>query len=69
MYYIFLLLFIVYPKHVCVQLLSEEDGKPDIVKTAKKISSDYSSKKIKFKDIDIDFIDKSLKGIKGKSKK
>ena len=47
----------------CVQLLSEEDGRSDIVFTAKRIAADYSDNNIEEKQINIDNIDKSLKGM------
>ena len=46
----------------CVQLLSEEDGRTDIVNTAKLIAADYADNNMEEKQINIDNIDKSLKG-------
>ena len=54
--------FIAYPKKFCVQLLSEEDGRADIVSTAKRIAADYADNNIQEKQITIDHINKSLKG-------
>jgi len=50
----------VYPQQVSVHLLSEEDGKPDIMDTTIKLATDYSQKNISLKDIDINLIDTSL---------
>jgi len=51
---------ITYSNSVCVHLLSEEDGKPDILAAGKKITSDYCTKKIKLSEITIDYVDKYL---------
>jgi len=55
---------IVYPKRVCVQLYSEEDGKPDILEAAKKIAREYCDKKIRLNDIKVEYVDKSLQATK-----
>lgn len=54
---------ITYPKNFCVQLLSEEDGKADIVASAKRIATDLCDNNIKPKDINIDLVNNSLKAI------
>lgn len=59
---IFYLYSLGYPKMFCVQLLSEEDGRTDIVNTAKLIAADYADNNMEEKQINIDNIDKSLKG-------
>lgn len=48
---------------MCVQLLSEEDGKTDLLESARRIASDYSQKNLEMKEINIEYIDKSLKGM------
>jgi len=53
---------ITYPRRVCVQLLSEEDGQRDIVNAARSIIEDVKGKKLCKGDIDIDKVDGSLKG-------
>lgn len=55
---------ITYPKRVCVQLFSEEDGKPDILEATKKIAAEYCNKKIKLNDIKIEYVDKTLEATK-----
>lgn len=52
---------VTYPKRVCVQLLSEDDGKGDILESARRIASDYSQKNLDIKQINIDYVDQSLK--------
>jgi len=54
---------ITYPKKFCVQLLSEEDGRADIISTTKRIAADYADNNIEEKNINIDHINKSLKAI------
>lgn len=49
-----------YSNVVFVHLLSEEDGKPDILAAGKKIAADYCQKKINLEDITIEYVDKSL---------
>lgn len=55
---------ITFPKRVCIQLYSEEDGKPDILEAAKKIASDYCNDKIKLSDIKVEYVDKTLQATK-----
>lgn len=54
---------ITYPKKFCVQLLSEEDGRADVVETSKLIAADLCDNNITEKDINIDYVNKSLKAI------
>ena len=55
--------FLAFPKKFCVQLLSEEDGRADIVATTKRIAADFADNNIEEKHINIDHINKSLKGL------
>jgi dehydrodolichyl diphosphate syntase complex subunit NUS1 len=55
---------VIYPKRVCIQLYSEEDGKPDILETAKRIADDYCNDRIKLDDIKVEYVDKSLRATK-----
>ena len=48
---------------MCIQLYSEEDGKPDILATAKRIADDYCNDKIGMDDISVEYVDKSLQGM------
>lgn len=53
-----------YPKRVCIQLYSEEDGKPDILSAAKKVTTEYCDKKIKLNDIRVEYIHQYLQATK-----
>eukprot|EP00794_Sanderia_malayensis_P000090 gene90-694_t len=52
-------------KGICVQVLSEKDGKEDIVNAAKKIISLVSNKEIAIKDINPALVNDNLKATKG----
>lgn len=54
-----------YPKRVCVQLLSEMDGKPDMVNAARSIIKDVKGRQMGLKDIDIDKVSSRLLATKG----
>ena len=47
---------------MCIQLYSEEDGKPDILQTAKRIAEDYCNDRITLDDIKVEYVDKALSG-------
>ena len=57
------MIFLVHTKGICLQILSEEDGRQDLVDVTNEISEDVNSGVISPSEIDAVMVGSQLKGL------